>query len=114
MLALTALAEAGVDARVLKGVAIAHLDHADPDERVYGDADLLVERGEYRPALAALIGAGFRRARPPVRGWREHRFAKAVVLHAPSGGGRSRRTRRRRAGAGRGGAYHLDRPRFEP
>jgi hypothetical protein len=86
VLALSALSRAGVEARVLKGVAIAHLDHDDPAERVFGDADLLIRRMDYHVALAALTGAGFRRSKPPVRSWWEQRFAKAVVLHAPSGG----------------------------
>lgn len=84
-LACGALLFAGVDVRVLKGVAIAHLDHADPAERVFGDADLLVRRADYKGALAALVAAGFVRAEPPVRGWWEKRFGKAIVLHAPSG-----------------------------
>ncbi len=86
VLALSALGRAGVEARVLKGVAIAHLDHDNPAERVFGDADILIRRTDYHVALAALTGAGFRRSKPPVRTWWEQRFAKAVVLRAPSGG----------------------------
>ena len=86
VLALAALAGSGVEARVLKGVAIAHLDHENPAERVFGDADVLIRRSDYEVALAALTGAGFRRSKPPVRTWWEQRFAKAVVLYAPSGG----------------------------
>ncbi len=85
-LACGALSFAGVDVRVLKGVAIAHLDHADPAERIFGDADLLIRRVDYKAALAALVAAGFVRAEPPVRGWWEQRFGKAIVLYAPSGG----------------------------
>ncbi len=84
--ALAALARVGIAVRMLKGVAIAHLDHADPSERVYGDCDLLISRADYDRALAALTDAGFRRAEPPVRGWWERRFAKAIVLYAPAGG----------------------------
>ncbi len=86
VLALEALGGARVEARVLKGVAIAHLDHADPTERVFGDVDILIRRNDYRRALQALAAAGFLRAEPPVRGWWEKRFGKAIVLHAPSGG----------------------------
>jgi hypothetical protein len=86
VLALSALGRAGVEARVLKGVAIAHLDHDNPAERVFGDADVLIRRTDHHAALAALTDAGFRRSKPPVRTWWEQRFAKAVVLYAPSGG----------------------------
>ena len=86
VLSLLALERAGVEVRVLKGVALAHLDHDNPAERVFGDADLLIRRDDYHVALAALTEAGFRRSKPPVRRWWEQRFAKAVVLLAPSGG----------------------------
>lgn len=86
VMALSALQRAGVEVRMLKGVVIAHLDHDNPSERVFGDADLLIRRGDYSVALASLIGAGFHRSKPPVRSWWEQRFAKAVVLYAPSGG----------------------------
>ena len=85
-LALAALGSAGVQTRVLKGIAIAHLDHVDPAERLFGDADVLIRRDDYTRALAALAAAGFQRAEPPVRGWWEHRFGKAIVLDAPAGG----------------------------
>lgn len=84
--AVAALDRAGVDCRALKGVAIAHLDHDDPSERVFGDADVLVRRADHGRALTALTGAGFVRSEPPVRGWWERRFGKAVVLAAPNGG----------------------------
>ena len=85
VLAVQAIRGAGAEARALKGIAIAHLDHVDPAERVFGDCDLLIRRADYRPALAALTSAGFRRAEPPVRGWWEQRFGKAIVLYGPSG-----------------------------
>ena len=86
VLALEALDDAGLAVRVLKGVAIAHLDHSDPSERVFGDVDLLVQRGDHRRALAALQQAGFHRKEPPIRGWWEQRFGKAAVLVASNGG----------------------------
>lgn len=81
-----ALDDAGVATRVLKGIAIAHLDHDDPGERMFGDADVLVRRADHRRALAALTTAGFRRVEPPVRQWWERRFSKAIMLRTPSGG----------------------------
>lgn len=86
LLALEALGGGGVDARVLKGPAIAHLDHDDPAERIFGDADVLIRRHDHRRALAALLGAGFRRRMPAVRGWWERRYGRTVVLYAPNDG----------------------------
>ena len=86
VLTFDALRGAGVTCRVLKGIAIAHLDHDDPSERVFGDADVLIGRADHGRALVALAAAGFRRDEPPVRGWWERRFGKAIVLRAPNGG----------------------------
>ncbi len=36
------LDRAGIDSRVLKGVALSHTAYSDPSERVFGDVDLLV------------------------------------------------------------------------
>lgn len=85
VIAVDALASAGVAVRILKGVAIAHLDHADPATRLFGDVDLLVRPLEHKRALLALSSVGITRVRPPVRGWWERRFGKAVVLRAQSG-----------------------------
>lgn len=85
--AAEAIASAGADVRVLKGVAIAHLDHDDPAERVFGDCDLLVRRTHLPTALRALTAAGFTRAEPPIRGWWERRYGKAIVLYPPTGEG---------------------------
>ncbi len=84
--ALEVLRGAEVDVRVLKGVATSRLDYADPADRMFGDADLLVRRDGYGAALAALTNAGFLREQPAVRGWWEQRFGKAVVFRAPAGG----------------------------
>jgi len=84
--AFEALDTAGIEARALKGVAISHLDHRDPAERVFGDADLLIRRSDYRLGLSTLEKAGFRRAAPPVRRWWERRFGKAIMMNAPNDG----------------------------
>ena len=80
---LGVLGSADVEARVLKGVALSELDYADPSQRVFADADLLIRRSDHGAALRALDAAGFRRVQPPVRGWWERRFGKAVELRAP-------------------------------
>lgn len=79
------LAGAGVGARVLKGVAIAHLDHTDPAQRVFGDVDVMIRRVDLPAALGALGATGFLRAEPAVRGWWERRYSKAVVARSPIG-----------------------------
>ena len=85
VLAADALATAGIGFRILKGVAIAHLDH-DPSDRVFGDADVLIARRDHGSALDALQRAGFVRDEPPVRGWWERRYGKAIIVRAPHGG----------------------------
>ena len=85
MLAFDALRAGGVDVRVLKGVALARLDYGEPQDRIFGDVDLLIRREDHQAALAALCGGGFARALPPVRlGW-ERRFSKALMMIAPNG-----------------------------
>jgi hypothetical protein len=85
VLTLDALASVGVEARVIKGVAVAHLDHADPAERMFADADLLIRPADYDLAMRALTDAGFGRALPPVRSWWERRFGKSIVMYPPDG-----------------------------
>jgi len=52
------LAEAGVPTRVLKGVALAHLDHPDPQHRPPGDLDLLVRGYDLTTAVGELRARG--------------------------------------------------------
>ena len=85
VVAAEALAGAGVDVRVLKGIAVAHLDEGDPAMRHFADADLLIRRDDHATALAALAAAGFWRDEPPVHEWWEQRYGKAVTFLAPNG-----------------------------
>ncbi len=64
--AADALREAGVTALVLKGCAIAG-DIVAMEERDVGDVDLLVRRGDWRRADAALKGLGATRFSPSLR-----------------------------------------------
>ena len=84
--AIGALDAAGIEVRALKGIAIANLDHVDPSERSFADADLLVRRCDHRRAVDALAAAGLTRAEPPVREWWERRYGKAFVVLSPGGG----------------------------
>jgi hypothetical protein len=72
--------EAGVDARVLKGVAVAHLDHVDPSFRASADHDLLVPGADVEAAVDLLVQQGFRRELPERRAGFDRRFAKDVTL----------------------------------
>jgi hypothetical protein len=79
------LAAAGIDTRVLKGVAIATLDEPDPAWRSYGDVDVLVPDHRFLDAVDVLASAGWRPAIPPVsRRWLGE-FAKGITLVDGSG-----------------------------
>jgi hypothetical protein len=74
------LASAGIRHALLKGCATAQLDYPDPAMRVTGDVDVLINRADHSPALAALGGAGLRRVMPAVRAGWERRYGKDIAL----------------------------------
>ena len=59
--AVAALEAAGIPVRVLKGIAVAHLDYADPALRPFVDVDILLPTGEIDRAAAVLRPVGLRR-----------------------------------------------------
>ena len=61
--ATSALDEAGIASRVLKGVALSHTAYDDPSERVFGDVDLLVPGARAHPVVRG-AGIGARRGTP--------------------------------------------------
>lgn len=68
----------GIEFRVLKGTAVAHLDERDPSSRGFGDLDLLV-RGEDLERIGALLEAdGGTRRYPEARAGFDRRFSKGV------------------------------------
>lgn len=77
------LRRAGIDVRLLKGSAVAHLDYPDPALRAFGDVDLLVPPDALPDAAQVLTLAGFERDLPPRRRIWELRYAKDVTLYAP-------------------------------
>jgi len=79
------LREAGVDAIVLKGPAVAHSAYPDPSWRPFGDLDLLVRTSDWRRACEALERSGRRRRLPEPRPGFDERFGKAAVHRGPSG-----------------------------
>ena len=83
--AVDALDAAGLDHRVLKGVALAHTVYPDPAWRVFGDVDLLVPPDALTRAAEVVAGAlGATRAQPELRPGFENRFGKEVLLRVGS------------------------------
>jgi hypothetical protein len=78
--AVRALRAEGIECRLLKGIAHAHLDEPTPDLRVFADADLLIRPDDLDRGLATLAALGLRRAVPPVRTRWERAFAKSIVV----------------------------------
>lgn len=56
--AVSVLDEGGVDVRVAKGMATAHLDYPNPALRQFGDVDLLVPPAQFDDAIAVLHAEG--------------------------------------------------------
>lgn len=83
--AIGILADAGVEVRVLKGLATAHLDMADPSQREFGDVDLLAEPDAFEHAIGVLSAAGLLRDLPERRAGFDRRFGKDATLYGRSG-----------------------------
>jgi hypothetical protein len=75
----------GVDHRVLKGCAVAHLDYPDPAVRSFGDVDLLVRSEHIDEAVRILTTAGYRRGFPEPRPGFDRRFTKGAAFVSPAG-----------------------------
>jgi hypothetical protein len=76
-----ALDRAGIETRVLKGVALSHTAYRDPADRVFGDVDVLVPAHELHRA-AEVVARCFLTARvqPELRAGFDDRFGKEVML----------------------------------
>jgi hypothetical protein len=77
------LLAAGIELRVLKGLAVAHLDHLDPSLRASADIDLLVRPECLNDAIDVMSAAGYRRELPERRPGFDARYGKDVTLQAP-------------------------------
>lgn len=77
------LADAGVEALVLKGAALAHLDFAETADRTYGDVDLLVR--ELGPACDVLAARGYVRRQEPLMSAADRVLTKSATMVAPDG-----------------------------
>jgi hypothetical protein len=78
-------AAGGVEHRVLKGPAVAHLDELDPSLRTFADLDLLVAAEDLDRAVAAITTHGGRRPWAERRPGYDRRFAKSVTLTCTDG-----------------------------
>jgi hypothetical protein len=74
------LAGAGVESRVLKGSAYAHLDYPDPALRSFIDLDLLFRPEDIARAVSVLEEAGFTRILAEPRPGFDRRFDKGTTL----------------------------------
>lgn len=74
------LASAGVETRVLKGSAYAHLDYPDPALRSFIDLDLLFRPADISRAVSVLKSAGFERTLAEPRPGFDRRFDKGTTL----------------------------------
>jgi len=70
-----------IPSRVLKGVALAHTAYDDPNDRVFGDVDLLVPGAQLTRAARILADAlDGARAQPELRRGFDDRFGKEAML----------------------------------
>ncbi len=77
--------EAGIDFRLLKGPAVAHLDYPDASWRAFGDIDVLVRSAQYDDAVRTLTAIGGRRRSEEVRPGFDRRFGKGVCMILANG-----------------------------
>jgi len=84
--ALECLADAGVETRVLKGVALAHSVYPEPSWRVFRDVDVLVPAHDFSTAVRALEnGVAVVREEPEIRAGFDARFGKEALLRTGQG-----------------------------
>lgn len=78
--------DAGIETRVLKGVAVARLDYSDEQLRPTGDLDVLVRADRVESAAGRLVAAGGVRADPePAPGW-SRLVGKGATVFVPEVG----------------------------
>lgn len=83
---LELLAGQGIDSRVLKGSAVAHLDYPDPALRSYIDMDVLVRARDIDRAVGVLSAAGYVRTLAERCPGFDRRFDKGMTLISPTSG----------------------------
>jgi hypothetical protein len=79
--ASTCFRDAGVQSRVLKGVALAHLAYDNPSWRVFGDLDVIVPSHQFDHAVElARNGLGGVQLVPELRPGFDHEFGKEALV----------------------------------
>jgi Uncharacterised nucleotidyltransferase len=76
---------AGINWRLTKGAALAHLDYPDPAVRTFGDVDLVVHPSDWTAAYRLLSSSGYRRHAPTLPGNHDDRFGKGATLTTADG-----------------------------
>ncbi|MDP8927221.1 MAG: nucleotidyltransferase family protein [Actinomycetota bacterium] len=79
------LTEAGIDYRVLKGCALAHLAYPNPSLRLVADIDLLVSSADMDAATGVLTANGAERTGTQFRYGLDRRLWRAVTFELASG-----------------------------
>ena len=75
-----ALSDRHIDHVLLKGIPLAREIYRSPEERVCGDADILVDPARFSEAIRTLVALGALRDLPEVRKGYDARFAKDVPI----------------------------------
>ena len=84
---VSALRDSGIEFRLLKGCAHAHLLYSDPSLRPYVDVDLLVRGEQFAEAVTTLGALGIQRPEPELRPGFDRRFGKGATLRTELGDG---------------------------
>jgi len=76
---------AGINWRLTKGAALAHLDYPDPSMRTFGDVDLVVHPSDWPAAFRLLTGNGYRREAGTLPHGYDARYGKGATLKSDDG-----------------------------
>jgi hypothetical protein len=82
---VTTLEDAGIECRVLKGPAVAHLDYPSADLRPFVDGNVLVEASRFVDTINLLGQLGYRRDHAEPASGFDARFRKGTVMLSSSG-----------------------------
>ncbi len=82
---VTALEQADIEVRALKGPVLAHLDYPEPTWRTFGDIDLLVRGEHFDRATRLLHARGYKRLHPEPRPGFDRRFSKGTSFRTGDG-----------------------------
>lgn len=83
--AIDLLQQHGLEVRLLKGSATAHLDYEDPSLRLFADVDLLIRSRDVDAAYSLLTRCGYLRRSVEPRPGFDRRFGKGATFTAPDG-----------------------------